>query len=127
MASVCTRAYYKIGRWTSTVEENWVAEWFLWHSFRFRDNQNRQASAQHTQKSTGREAAISGALNNGESLLQKSVRNEVTLVLPRYAKSPVLDNSALVTQNVSLSLCQLYSKPSLGRNEDICYAYRFYS
>ncbi|KAF1977496.1 hypothetical protein BU23DRAFT_412614, partial [Bimuria novae-zelandiae CBS 107.79] len=40
-ASVLTRPYYARGRWMSAVEENWVAMWFLWHSFRFRDNRNQ--------------------------------------------------------------------------------------
>ncbi|KAF2116391.1 hypothetical protein BDV96DRAFT_51474 [Lophiotrema nucula] len=34
-----TIRYYYMGRYSTTVvEENWVAEWFLWHSFRYRDN-----------------------------------------------------------------------------------------
>lgn len=39
--------YYYMGRWTAAEEENWVAEWFLWHSFRFRDNRNNQAASRH--------------------------------------------------------------------------------
>ena len=42
-ASAYTQPYYQMGRWMSAEEENWVAEWFLWHSFRFRDNRNSSA------------------------------------------------------------------------------------
>lgn len=45
-ASVFTRAYYHMGRWDSAEEENWVAEWFLWHSFRYRDNRCNKTAAQ---------------------------------------------------------------------------------
>jgi hypothetical protein len=32
-----TRYYYDLGRYTTSVnEENWVARWYLWHSFRYR-------------------------------------------------------------------------------------------
>jgi hypothetical protein len=32
-----TRPYYGMGRYTTNVsEENWVARWYLWHSFRYR-------------------------------------------------------------------------------------------
>ncbi|KAH7350491.1 hypothetical protein BKA66DRAFT_430927 [Pyrenochaeta sp. MPI-SDFR-AT-0127] len=32
-----TRPYYHLGRYmTSVNEENWVARWYLWHSFRYR-------------------------------------------------------------------------------------------
>jgi hypothetical protein len=32
-----TKYYYEIGRYQTNVnEENWVARWFLWHSFRYR-------------------------------------------------------------------------------------------
>jgi hypothetical protein len=32
-----TRPYYDMGRyWTQVNEENWVARWYLWHSFRYR-------------------------------------------------------------------------------------------
>ncbi|KAF2449286.1 hypothetical protein P171DRAFT_189453 [Karstenula rhodostoma CBS 690.94] len=64
-ASVCTRPYYQMGRWMTAEEENWVAEWFLWHSFRFRDNRNNQAAAQH---STGDQTtASSGPGQEGTS------------------------------------------------------------
>lgn len=33
-----TRLYYQEGQYGTTVVDNWVADWFLWHSFRFRDN-----------------------------------------------------------------------------------------
>lgn len=36
-----TRHFYNKGRWTDTVEENWVVRWYLWHSFRYRDNRER--------------------------------------------------------------------------------------
>lgn len=36
-----TQPYYQAGQWgSSVVQDNWVADWFLWHSFRFRDNRN---------------------------------------------------------------------------------------
>ena len=32
-----TRPYYEMGRYMTNVnEENWVARWYLWHSFRYR-------------------------------------------------------------------------------------------
>jgi hypothetical protein len=32
-----TRSYYEVGRYLTNVnEENWVARWYLWHSFRYR-------------------------------------------------------------------------------------------
>lgn len=32
-----TRPYYQAGRYITNVnEENWVARWYLWHSFRYR-------------------------------------------------------------------------------------------
>ena len=32
-----TRPYYNLGRYMTNVnEENWVARWYLWHSFRYR-------------------------------------------------------------------------------------------
>jgi hypothetical protein len=32
-----TRPYYGMGRYMTNVnEENWVARWYLWHSFRYR-------------------------------------------------------------------------------------------
>jgi len=38
-----TRPYYDIGRYMLHVnEENWVARWYLWHSFRYRDNRPRE-------------------------------------------------------------------------------------
>jgi len=34
-----TRPYYQVGRYmTKVAEENWVARWYLWHAFRYRDN-----------------------------------------------------------------------------------------
>ena len=59
------------------MEENWVTEWFLWHSFRFRDNRNNKTA---TQQPTDRHAAASGdGGHGGESLLEKSVRDKVKL------------------------------------------------
>ncbi|CAN9084252.1 unnamed protein product [Alternaria alternata] len=31
--------------WTQVNEENWVARWYLWHSFRYRDNRPRERAA----------------------------------------------------------------------------------
>ena len=32
-----TGPYYQVGRYMTNVnEENWVARWYLWHSFRYR-------------------------------------------------------------------------------------------
>ncbi|KAF1829789.1 hypothetical protein BDW02DRAFT_610376, partial [Decorospora gaudefroyi] len=38
-----TRPYYYMGRYITGAknEENWVARWYLWHSFRYRDNRPR--------------------------------------------------------------------------------------
>lgn len=45
-ASAETRPYYYMGRYkTSVNEENWVARWYLWHSFRYRDNRPRERHA----------------------------------------------------------------------------------
>ncbi|KAH7135956.1 hypothetical protein B0J11DRAFT_576511 [Dendryphion nanum] len=33
--------FYDKGKYFDTVEENWVVRWFLWHSFRYRDNRDR--------------------------------------------------------------------------------------
>ncbi|ORY13053.1 hypothetical protein BCR34DRAFT_481605 [Clohesyomyces aquaticus] len=36
-----TRPYYEMGRYVTGVnEENWVVRWYLWHSFRYRDNRD---------------------------------------------------------------------------------------
>ncbi|KAL5400919.1 hypothetical protein PMIN03_011972 [Paraphaeosphaeria minitans] len=64
-ASVYTRPYYQLGRWMTTEEENWVAEWFLWHSFRFRDNRNSPAAGQHL--TGGHPAASNGPGQGGAS------------------------------------------------------------
>ena len=38
-ANPITKVYYKAGEYNSNAgEENWVFRWYLWHSFRFRDN-----------------------------------------------------------------------------------------
>lgn len=64
-ASAYTVRYYEAGRWMAAVEENWVAEWFLWHSFRFRDNRNQSA----TQQVTNRPAPVGGGAGYGSVLL----------------------------------------------------------
>ncbi|KAF2786814.1 hypothetical protein K505DRAFT_289042 [Melanomma pulvis-pyrius CBS 109.77] len=46
VASASTRPYFDRGRYNTHVnEENWVARWFLWHSFRYRDNRDHKAQA----------------------------------------------------------------------------------
>ena len=37
-ADPVTAPYYRRGQHGTVVIDNWVANWFLWHSFRFRDN-----------------------------------------------------------------------------------------
>ena len=68
-----------MGRWRTAEEENWVAEWFLWHSFRFRDNRNNQAATQHT--AGGHTSSGGGAGHGGEPLSETLVENEVRLTL----------------------------------------------
>ncbi|KAF2739773.1 hypothetical protein EJ04DRAFT_294376 [Polyplosphaeria fusca] len=42
-ASEYTKPYYEQGWWTNgDNEENWVARWYLWHSFRYRDNRDNR-------------------------------------------------------------------------------------
>ncbi|CAI6323525.1 unnamed protein product [Periconia digitata] len=36
-----TKPYYAMGYYKRATEENWVAQWFLWHCFRYRDNRPR--------------------------------------------------------------------------------------
>ncbi|KAH7396707.1 hypothetical protein DE146DRAFT_756413 [Phaeosphaeria sp. MPI-PUGE-AT-0046c] len=39
-----TNYYYAMGRYqTNVAEENWVARWYLWHSFRYRDNRDTRS------------------------------------------------------------------------------------
>ncbi|KAF2874564.1 hypothetical protein BDV95DRAFT_604731 [Massariosphaeria phaeospora] len=39
-----TQPYYELGQYQTQVnQENWVARWYLWHSFRHRDNRNSRA------------------------------------------------------------------------------------
>lgn len=46
VSSAYTRPYFDKGRYSTHVnEENWVARWFLWHSFRYRDNRDNKAQA----------------------------------------------------------------------------------
>ncbi|KAF1911266.1 hypothetical protein BDU57DRAFT_543167 [Ampelomyces quisqualis] len=41
-----TKYYYAMGRYQTNVnEENWVARWYLWHSFRYRDNRDTRSRA----------------------------------------------------------------------------------
>jgi len=49
-----TRPYYEMGRYMTNVnEENWVARWYLWHSFRYRDNRdNRSRGMTHNGNQT---------------------------------------------------------------------------
>ncbi|KAJ4286500.1 hypothetical protein N0V90_013200 [Kalmusia sp. IMI 367209] len=47
-----TQAYYQQGVWeTSVLQDNWVADWFLWHSFRFRDNRKTVAAMRAPEES----------------------------------------------------------------------------
>ena len=52
-ASPSTKPYYDMGVFYSGQDgqdlDNWVAEWFLWHSFRYRDNTARIARPQPSQ------------------------------------------------------------------------------
>lgn len=44
LAPAHTKYYYAIGRYQTNVnEENWVARWYLWHSFRYRDNRDTRS------------------------------------------------------------------------------------
>lgn len=42
-AAASTQPYYAMGYYKRATEENWVAQWFLWHCFRYRDNRPRPA------------------------------------------------------------------------------------
>ena len=45
-ASDYTKPYFQKGSYrTSVAEENWVAQWFMWHCFRYRDNRPRGAGS----------------------------------------------------------------------------------
>lgn len=85
MASVYTWPYYQVGRWTTAEEENWVAEWFLWHSFRFRDNRNNQAAGQHS--TGGHTTARSGPVQGGELPCEVSFRKRARLTLAQVHQS----------------------------------------
>ncbi|KAF3050315.1 hypothetical protein E8E11_001007 [Didymella keratinophila] len=56
-----TRPYYGMGRYMTNVnEENWVARWYLWHSFRYRDNRDnrtRGSASSSNQAYSGNAAA----------------------------------------------------------------------
>ncbi|EMD68239.1 hypothetical protein COCSADRAFT_33187 [Bipolaris sorokiniana ND90Pr] len=48
-----TRPYYYMGCYRTAVnEENWVARWYLWHSFRYRDNRPRDRNANNNSSSS---------------------------------------------------------------------------
>ncbi|KAF2264664.1 hypothetical protein CC78DRAFT_568140 [Lojkania enalia] len=65
-----TRPYYDLGWHYNTVaEENWVARWFLWRSFRYRDN-----------RGGGGTPASPGALE-GRALEQDSDGEQGTIVV----------------------------------------------
>jgi len=59
------RHYYNLGRYRTNVnEENWVARWYLWHSFRYRDNRDSRSKVA---SSTSTSAAAGNSKNNGNS------------------------------------------------------------
>ncbi|KAK7178468.1 hypothetical protein PSPO01_15487 [Paraphaeosphaeria sporulosa] len=78
-ASAYTRPYYQMGQWMSAVEENWVAEWFLWHSFRYRDNRNYETCAEHLVGGHTTEGGGSG--HGGKLPLGEPVVYQVQLTL----------------------------------------------
>jgi hypothetical protein len=50
IATSRTKHFYSFGHYKERSsmgenEENWIIEWFLWHSFRYRDNRDRSGSA----------------------------------------------------------------------------------
>jgi len=46
-----TRRFYDEGRYiTTAAEENWVARWYLWHAFRYRDNRDPRGKAMANEK-----------------------------------------------------------------------------
>ncbi|PSN60901.1 hypothetical protein BS50DRAFT_578714 [Corynespora cassiicola Philippines] len=48
-SGVYTKAYYVAGSYRTNVnEENWVARWYLWHSFRYRDNKDARSRSTAT-------------------------------------------------------------------------------
>ncbi|KAH3976736.1 hypothetical protein HBI25_143830 [Parastagonospora nodorum] len=48
-ASPDVKHYYTLGSYRTVVnEENWVARWYLWHSFRYRDNREPRQRAKVT-------------------------------------------------------------------------------
>lgn len=53
-----TQRFYQMGQYGTTVVDNWVADWFLWHSFRFRDN--RTTAANHANSKQASASSTSG-------------------------------------------------------------------
>ncbi|KAH7083232.1 hypothetical protein BKA63DRAFT_561413 [Paraphoma chrysanthemicola] len=48
-----TRYYYEQGRYYNVNEENWVARWYLWHSFRYRDNRESRSKTTTSSENDG--------------------------------------------------------------------------
>jgi hypothetical protein len=48
-ASPHTKPYFQIGHYESAEPENWVAKWFMWHCFRYRDNRHNKETADQGQ------------------------------------------------------------------------------
>ncbi|KAF2248005.1 hypothetical protein BU26DRAFT_595821 [Trematosphaeria pertusa] len=44
-AGAYTQPYYMMGEYGRVEKENWVARWYLWHSFRYRDNRDTRGRA----------------------------------------------------------------------------------
>jgi hypothetical protein len=58
-ASAKTRPYFQMGRYRTNVEEeNWVAQWFLWHCFRYRDNRPKATTANGDRNNQGGETQV---------------------------------------------------------------------
>lgn len=55
-AGSVVKYYYDLGRVCNSVgvEENWVIRWFLWHSFRYRDNRDRAGGYVASQENGGK-------------------------------------------------------------------------
>ncbi|KAK3210412.1 hypothetical protein GRF29_44g2698873 [Pseudopithomyces chartarum] len=57
-----TQRFYQMGQYGTTVVDNWVADWFLWHSFRFRDNRTTAANHANSKQAS---ASSTSATTNG--------------------------------------------------------------
>jgi len=58
-AGPSTRPYFQMGRYRTNVEEeNWVAQWFLWHCFRYRDNRPKAAAGGGGSNNHGGEPSV---------------------------------------------------------------------